>query len=251
MLLINNNFGTILFMPIKYKTPYIRYILLNLLISTLIFSIHTRCFSSSKQQSCEVIFQTQSNLNLKLALSFLNWEEIASDAYGIRFGLINKIPSLTTDEARILGSYTSGLYYALNESLYLIHQNKKQFSLEKIQAIKTVTNTLNSALSKLELYTGQVIRVSDELPSEVVEQLRNQTYITFHPFTSSSLNFPIYSPSVYRFIIFTRSGRIVPHSYKPNENEVIIPNKTRFKIINRKLVREKRATIEEFHLVEI
>lgn len=159
---------------------------------------------------------------------------------------------LTESEAAALFSYTANGFF-VNSELYALAKGLS--TKDNPEFIKIYEKFLNKALDKLPMYRGTVYRYSQStLPIDFVEQLKVGAEVIFQPFTSTSKTAILRKNMFYEFVIQSKTGRILPFSYKPTEDEVLFKSKTTFKVLNieiKKVPKRKDYHTTVFYLEEI
>lgn len=219
---------------------------------------------------CSALFATKSEVNLSETPQY-NPEELlffealkemltekAADEY-LKRGIYHKktyertsSPELTDAESAALFSYTANGFF-VNSELYALSQGLP--TKDHPEFIKIYEKFLNDALDKLPIHQGMVYRFSQStLPVDFVQQLRVGAKVTFQPFTSTSKTAILRKHMVYEFVIQSKTGRIIPFSYKPTEDEVLFKSKTTFKVLKieiKKVPKRKDYHTTVFYLEEV
>lgn len=177
---------------------------------------------------------------------------VKSGAYLKRLDKSISSQELTDAEAAALFSYTANGFF-VNAELYAL--SKGLATKDNPEFIKIYELFLNKALDKLPMFQGIVYRFSQSnLPIDFVEQLKIGAKVTFQPFTSTSKSAILRKNMYYEFVIQSKTGRILPFSYKPTEDEVLFKSKTTFKVLNieiKKVPKRKDYHTTVFYLEEI
>lgn len=132
---------------------------------------------------------------------------------------------LTPAEVFALVDYTESGFEKLNKAL------RSPPVPEKYRLYRDV---LNTALTKIKIFSGEVKRGAESLPEKVLAQHKPGKTVTYQAFTSTSKDSG-FSGAV-QFVIKSRTGRyIAPLSSSESEEEVLFPTGSRFKILKTEL----------------
>lgn len=160
----------------------------------------------------------------------------------------------TEAEITAVNKYTRNHYGIVNKAIWAAGDKKRPVPLDAPTAL--FRDTLNSALAKASPYVGTVKRFSP-LPKEVLAQHQVGKVITYDAFTSTSRvknwKWDGDEPQAnHRFVIYSaKQGKAVDSlSSSAEEQEVLFPAGTRFKVLSRKLQKGKPGLFE-FVLAEV
>lgn len=140
---------------------------------------------------------------------------------------------LTDDEIVALVAYTGSFFKSLNRALRTEEDVDDYYSVSYMDALY-MAEMIHKALGKLPDYRGKVVRWSD-MPYDVAAAHQPGKIVEYKGFTSASLDHSLIWPGKYRFVIQSKTGKVIsPLSYTPEEEEVLFRAGTRFKILERK-----------------
>ncbi len=129
---------------------------------------------------------------------------------------------MSVAEAAAIRHYTAAGYSDLNQEMR---------EGADLKDSRPMIDVLNSALRKLKRFSGAVKRGAD-IPKEVSDKYQVGEVLSFPAFTSTSISTG-FSGNV-RFVIHSRTGRYIGmHSNFQNEDEVLIPAGSKFKVLDR------------------
>jgi hypothetical protein len=118
----------------------------------------------------------------------------------------------------------------------------------KASQYSNFVEVLNSALSKLPNYTGEVYR-GTILPPNALAEHQVGAIVTYKAFTSASIGNG--HNEIHRFLIHSKTGkRITPFSVFSGEEEVLFQSGTQFRIMSRSELSDKEGAVD-FELDEV
>ena len=159
--------------------------------------------------------------------------------YGFE-GYLERIPNkeqrgnLSDAELVAIRSYTEQAFRFLNKALREGGSEASKY--------RNFVEVLNSALSKLPNYTGEVGR-GTSLPADALAEHQVGATLIYKAFTSTSTETG--HDEIHRFIIRSKTGkRIAPFSVFSGEDEVLFRSGTRFRVVSRKEHTGKEGVVE-------
>ncbi len=164
--------------------------------------------------------------NRVLLNKFLLYYRLKSVSLMVRHRIGDSSCGLTDLEIFLLHEYSRYLFIPLNDALNL---NK----LEKIKQFQPIIEIINLGLSRLEPFSGNVIR-GTKLPTNVDNEHIEGSNVLYPAFTSTSKSEEFGTESALRLHIKSRTGRyIAPLTERQHEQEVLLPSGAKFRITKR------------------
>ncbi len=165
---------------------------------------------------------------------------IKKTATGFKLRQKFKDCGLTDTEIYAIAYYSSLGYNSMNQAL----RSKVTDNLANVAGL---IMAVNSGLQKLAPYKGQVKRGAS-LPKEILAEHIPGNVVTYKAFTSASTKLGFTYPA-HHFIIEGKTGRyIAPLSFSIDEEEVLFPSGTKFKILSRENLNDGEVN---FTMVEV